>query len=204
MHIDGTKIRKAAFNKQGTIDCEYNHPDLGWIPFTADPSDSEELGRAVHKHLIDNDLVGPYVAIPTINDAVLAEATLGDWVEQFTAPISAGVSQEERLSWPVKNDAAKAHIAGTPSASQTQMLTLEANWTGETIDALAGRIVAKADQYSAIVAAIAGIRRKASVAFQNADAVADPFAYDKALLVAKNEMRNHMWITFGLQIPDVL
>lgn len=33
------KIRSAAFTADGRIDCEVNHAQLGWIPYTADKSD---------------------------------------------------------------------------------------------------------------------------------------------------------------------
>jgi len=31
-----------------TIDVEVNHPTHGWIPFTADPNDTEAHGREIH------------------------------------------------------------------------------------------------------------------------------------------------------------
>ena len=33
-------FRNPAYNAYGTIDCEINHPQYGWIPFTADPNDT--------------------------------------------------------------------------------------------------------------------------------------------------------------------
>ena len=30
------------------IDCEIEHPNFGWLPFTASPDDTEEHGRAIH------------------------------------------------------------------------------------------------------------------------------------------------------------
>ncbi|WP_044547581.1 hypothetical protein [Mesorhizobium japonicum] len=41
------EYRNAAFNQFGTVDLEINHPEYGWIPFTASPDDSEELGREI-------------------------------------------------------------------------------------------------------------------------------------------------------------
>jgi len=32
--------RNAKFTETSLIDCEVNHPKLGWIPFTADPADT--------------------------------------------------------------------------------------------------------------------------------------------------------------------
>lgn len=68
-------LRSATFNRDGTIDCEINHPVYGWIPFTASPSDSEEFGRAVFAEASKGD-VAPYVepepTPPVIPDRVTA------------------------------------------------------------------------------------------------------------------------------------
>lgn len=45
------EYRKASFNAAGTIDCEINHPGLGWIPFTASSDDVEEFGRELYEQL---------------------------------------------------------------------------------------------------------------------------------------------------------
>ena len=44
------------------IDCEYNHPVYGWIPFTASPDDVEELGRTIFQHITESGdlVVAPY------------------------------------------------------------------------------------------------------------------------------------------------
>jgi len=34
------EYRSPAWNAAGTIDCEINHPQHGWIPFTCDPDDA--------------------------------------------------------------------------------------------------------------------------------------------------------------------
>lgn len=41
-------IRNAKYNNHGGIDCEYEHPVHGWIPFTAHPDDIERLGKDVY------------------------------------------------------------------------------------------------------------------------------------------------------------
>ena len=40
--------RNMKFTNDGCIDCEINHSDYGWIPFTASPNDPEEHGRNIH------------------------------------------------------------------------------------------------------------------------------------------------------------
>ena len=39
--------RGVVSNANGTFDCEINHPQFGWIPFTANPDDPEPHGRAI-------------------------------------------------------------------------------------------------------------------------------------------------------------
>lgn len=43
--------RSAAFNGTGGIDCEINHPQHGWIPFTARGDDPEKFGRDLYAEL---------------------------------------------------------------------------------------------------------------------------------------------------------
>jgi hypothetical protein len=56
------QFRNPAFNQFGTIDCEINHPQFGWIPFTADPNDVEPLGAEVFAAA--QGQAAPYVPVP--------------------------------------------------------------------------------------------------------------------------------------------
>ena len=67
------EIRNAIYNAFGTIDCEINHPKLGWIPFTASPDDSEEIGREVHAQIIAG-AVAQYVATSTSSEQKASES----------------------------------------------------------------------------------------------------------------------------------
>jgi hypothetical protein len=64
------EYRNARYNQFGTIDCEINHPRLGWLPFTASPDDAVEHGRAIHAAALAGD-VAAYVppADPTPEEA---------------------------------------------------------------------------------------------------------------------------------------
>lgn len=53
------QYRNPRFNAQGSIDVEINHPDFGWITFTASPDDPEEHGRQIFEDLRDE--AAPYV-----------------------------------------------------------------------------------------------------------------------------------------------
>jgi hypothetical protein len=55
--------RNAAYNAYGTIDCEINHPDYGWIPFTASPNDPDQLGKDIFASMDPAD-VAPYIPPP--------------------------------------------------------------------------------------------------------------------------------------------
>lgn len=56
------ETRNPTFTEHGTIDCEVNHPQFGWIPFTAAPHDVEPLGRELFEQL--QGIAAPYVAPP--------------------------------------------------------------------------------------------------------------------------------------------
>ena len=59
-------VRNPVRNSVGGVDCEYNHPQYGWIPFTASPYDTEELGRSIYADCVSG-VYGPiaeYVAPP--------------------------------------------------------------------------------------------------------------------------------------------
>ena len=65
-------IRNAQYNKFGTIDCEIDHPNYGWIPFTADPDDVEALGEQVFGAV--KDIALPYSPDPEPTpEEILAE-----------------------------------------------------------------------------------------------------------------------------------
>lgn len=55
------KIRNPIFTADGRIDCEIEHPNFGWIPFTADPNDVEQHGREIYERALAMG-PAPYVA----------------------------------------------------------------------------------------------------------------------------------------------
>lgn len=42
-------VRRPIHTQGGFIDLEINHPDYGWIPFTASPDDVEAYGRGLYE-----------------------------------------------------------------------------------------------------------------------------------------------------------
>ena len=62
---------------QAAIDLEYNHPEYGWIPFTATPNDTEQHGRDIYAAALAGEYgqVAPYVAPPPAPEPVPASVT---------------------------------------------------------------------------------------------------------------------------------
>ena len=69
-------IQNLQYTALGAIDCEINHPVHGWIPFTASPDDSEEIGREAHAQIIAGaaGAVAPYVAPSTSSEQKASES----------------------------------------------------------------------------------------------------------------------------------
>lgn len=64
------QTRNLQYNAHGTVDMEINHPTLGWIPFTASPNDTEQLGKDLYAEAIAGTLgaIAAYVA-PILSSA---------------------------------------------------------------------------------------------------------------------------------------
>lgn len=58
-------IRNPILTADNRIDCEIEHPDFGWIPFTADQNDVEPHGREIYAAALAMGPT-PYVAPPTV------------------------------------------------------------------------------------------------------------------------------------------
>lgn len=93
------ELRNAKYNQYGTIDCEIDHPVFGWIPFTASPNDSEEIGRTIYATALEGDVeeyISPPDPEPMVPDRITARqfkmqlelsgltSTVEDWVAQQT------------------------------------------------------------------------------------------------------------------------
>lgn len=76
--------RNPARNRRGGIDIELDHPLYGWIPFTATPSDEQELGRAIYAEIEASGVeITPYVPPPA--EELLAEERAGMVISAFQA-----------------------------------------------------------------------------------------------------------------------
>ena len=104
--------------------------------------------------------------------------------------VAGAYPQSEKEGWATKLAAAEAHLAGSASQMQTDMLTTEASIVGITVDKLAQSIVAKAAWFAKVNATIAGMRQKAFAAIDAAtdqagvDAVLEQMKLDAELALA--------------------
>lgn len=59
-------FRNAKYNEDGSVDVEMEHPEYGWIPFTASPDDVEAHGREIYQAAIAGDFgpVAEYIPPP--------------------------------------------------------------------------------------------------------------------------------------------
>jgi hypothetical protein len=113
------------------------------------------------------------VAAPIDMAAVKSDAKrrVAERADEIAEVITGTVPLAERLSWPTKEAAARAILAGTATAVQQALISAEGQVTGETNVALAARIVANADTYIVAAGLISGQRRKTMAAI---DALTDP------------------------------
>ena len=65
--------RNPVFIENGWIDCEIEHPEYGWIPFTCDPDEVHPQfdTRALFETM--KDAAAPYVLPPPSDDEVAAQ-----------------------------------------------------------------------------------------------------------------------------------
>jgi hypothetical protein len=76
-------IRNATQAIGGAIDVEYEHPKYGWIPFTASPDDSEELGREIYALAMKSD-VAP-MPQPSTDEIAAKEKRIKDIADEDAA-----------------------------------------------------------------------------------------------------------------------
>lgn len=104
------QTRNPKFNHAGSIDCEVEHPVFGWIPFTASPTDAEELGRQIYAAAVAGDF-GP---IAPFSGPTLAARQAAAW-ERIKA------ERDRRKSLGVKFG---AHWYHSDADSRIQQLSL--------------------------------------------------------------------------------
>lgn len=122
------EYRNAAYNAFGGIDCEINHAEFGWIPFTANADDAEQTGKDMFAALAAADPAPTaYVASPPAKD----ELKLYAQTKRFAlANGSAQINVGDR-SIPVWTDtASQTAILGLLPAAQADPEFVLTNWKG--------------------------------------------------------------------------
>ena len=117
-----------------------------------------------------------------------AKTDVANFADEMAEKITGPVPMNEKLAWIKKEEAARAHVAGTPTAAQTALLQGELALTSaldSDIDTLAAKIIANADFYSVAVAAIAGIRRNTMAAIDALGPAPTDEQLDGVILSAK-------------------
>lgn len=162
------EIAPAAYRKQTTEEVASQIISVGGLPIDGDTPhiivSSTDAAYAVSPTRWSVDFANKAIAIQpdVITQTCVSEAkaTVAAHAQSLTESIRGPVPDDEIASWPSKEIAARAIIAGTATSEQTAMIDGEAQLTGESVQVLAAKIVTNADAYGQIVGLVAGQRRK--------------------------------------------
>lgn len=104
------EFRNPVYNEYGGIDVEVNHPRFGWIPYTANSTDTRPAGRALHDAIVEAGNIAPFPGVPTEEasrrqrqaqrkadrDAIMADDQVANLIkaspQQIEARINSGVT----------------------------------------------------------------------------------------------------------------
>jgi hypothetical protein len=150
-------IRNPKHSVNGWIDCELEHPELGWIPHTASPDDPET--QQTYARILNGEAGAIAPADPVDLDA-MRSAKLAEINRQSAIEAGALISaypEFERLTWPDQEREARAWQAD--NAAETPTLDAIATARGLTLADLAGRVITKADTFRLAAGQLAGKRQ---------------------------------------------
>lgn len=148
------------------------NPGGAEVVVSLDPAREDPNAPALLAWLRQNKAAPYQPGLDEVRAAALQD--MAAWIERFTGQFTAGVPAAELASWPVKAQAARAHLAGDPQP----LIEAEAAITGEPADDLARKVLAKAAMYEAIIARVTGLRRATEAGIQ---AAGSPEAVRQAL-----------------------
>jgi len=133
---------------------------------------------------------GKYITEWTITDvpfgelyptAEAAKQAVKGWIEKLLNQITDRYPRQEIDSWATKNEAARAVMADNARPDQTALIQAEADALGETLLNQATLVIAKADQFSAIISLTSGIRQQVDASL---DAASTPAEYGAIISAA--------------------
>lgn len=121
------------------------------------PEDST-YEQLIDAYEVPQSVVDDHFRLVRLADAL---AKVDDFHAQVLRDLTGGATVEERDTWKVKEDAARALIAGSATAGQQSMLALEGKGDDSTAEEIAAIVIAKADAFLTLIGTAAGLRRKA-------------------------------------------
>lgn len=139
------------------------HSDLMVVPIPAGAVVKERMSW-------DGEVFSASLDLLTEEKSVAQKRVVG-FAEDIFKQLTAGVPDSERLSWPLKEKAARAFEAGVATTEDTLLLQGETELTGETLAELAQTIVQKANAFRMATGKITGMRRKTVAAIKEASSL---------------------------------
>ena len=92
------KYKNAKFTQfEGVIDCEIEHPEYGWVPFSASQNDKEQHSRDLYTQIVSDGQISPYVEPDDLTNSELASnarqlrnslLSASDWTQVADAPVN--------------------------------------------------------------------------------------------------------------------
>lgn len=151
------EFRNPVYNHLGTIDCEINHPSLGWIPFTADPNDP--TGAEIYTSAVAGNPAA-YVAPTRVlaEEKTTAKNEINRLAGEARAQFITVIPGQEMLYLEKKAEALRWLEAQSPNLQDYPLLAAEVNITAIDAPALANLWMQMAAQWSVVAATIEAMR----------------------------------------------
>lgn len=153
------EFRNPTYNHLGTIDCEINHPTLGWIPFTADPDDPEQLGRDIFEDAFTANPAAYVAPVRVLADVkASAKAEINQLAGEARSRFITVIPGQEMLYMEKKAEAVRWLEAQSPNLQDYPLLAAEVGLTAADAPALANLWMQMAAQWSVAASIIEGMR----------------------------------------------
>lgn len=153
------EFRNPSYNQSGTFDCEINHPDLGWVPYTVEP------GTALEQAIVDAGMsaVAPYTPYEIPLD--VAKETAIRQVNDLAGLVRARHITDQpgqEMIYLSKQVEAKAYLAlpasPAPNLVDFPLIAAEVGITAPTPAAVAQTWLTRAALWTQLAAQIEGVR----------------------------------------------
>jgi len=168
------KFRNAKFLENGWIDCEIEHPSLGWIPFVCPPDNDSGTplnNVALHAEMIASGTVLPFIQEEFQIEAAIAQAMAS--IDQFHGEsvqrLVGNPTQVEKDTWALKLEVANAITSkAAVSAAGQAFLASAGIATDAAKSAWAASVLAKSSAYAQVVGLAEKLRDTARTAVKAA------------------------------------